>query len=130
MNTYRSKAWAIALISLYVTWKLTQASHPPLWFIMTLTLFAGVVLPLWILRGTAYSLGEEQLDVACGPFRWKIPFSEIQSVTLASSRTYCPALSQEQVHIRYADDRVLIISPLDRKQFLQDLKGHCPQLAA
>ncbi len=138
MNIYKSKVdtglaatlLVFALVSLYVTWLLTQQPNPPLWFVMLITLFIGAVLPIWVLRSTHYVLeNDNALLVASGPFRWTIPLSEIKEITPAHSYCYCPALSQDQLHIRYSDDKVVIISPQNRDLFLSDLKSRHPAAA-
>ncbi|MBB3101772.1 PH domain-containing protein [Azomonas macrocytogenes] len=139
MSTYKSKVdtgfaailLVIAIVSLYITWLLTQAPNPPLWFIPTVTLFLGAVLPLWVLRATRYSINNDALLIVSGPFRWTVPFSQIKDVAPVRARcsSYSPALSLDRLRIEYADDKTLLVSPENRDQFLKDLQERRPATA-
>jgi len=84
-------------------------------------LVIGCGLPLWMFFSTRYVIDAETLTVRCGPFRWQIPLADITAVEPTRNPLSSPALSLDRLAIRYADDRRLMVSPADKRGFLDAL---------
>lgn len=84
---------------------------------------------LWALYTTEYFISETELLARSGPFRYRVPLSEIESVTSSRSPQSSPAGSLDRLLILWsAGERRLLISPEPRREFLQELSGRCPHL--
>ena len=59
----------------------------------------GAIFPIWILQATYYVLGDDQLFVRCGPFRWTVAVASIESVKRTRNAMSGPALSLDRVQI-------------------------------
>ena len=87
---------------------------------------AGAVFMLWILYGTFYVFSGDRLVIRCGPFRFAVPLSEIDSVEPTSNPLSSPACSLDRLLLRYGTRRMMI-SPADKAGFLAELQTRCPQ---
>ncbi|SFK84340.1 PH domain-containing protein [Nitrosomonas aestuarii] len=85
------------------------------------TLIAGAGFPLQILISTKYILKNESLDIISGPFSWKIPIESITSVQEVQNALMSPALSFDRLEIKYGEDKVIMVSPANKKAFMQTL---------
>ncbi len=74
-------------------------------------------LPIWLLWSTRYIVTDDLLAVRSGPFFWNIPREDIHSLAPSRSPLSSPALSLERIEISYGDDKVLLVSPDDRRGF-------------
>jgi membrane protein YdbS with pleckstrin-like domain len=83
----------------------------------------AVGLPLWILLGTRYELGSTELMVRCGPFRWRVPLAEIQTIRPTRNPLSSPALSLDRLEIRYGIGRVIMISPDQKDAFIRAIEN-------
>ena len=72
-----------------------------------------------LLIGTHYTVDGNTLRVVSGPFRWKVPIDQIQSVEATRSPLSSPALSLDRLRIRYGTNRQIMVSPADRRGFLR-----------
>jgi hypothetical protein len=80
-------------------------------------------LLIWVIVGTYYRFDGGVLVVCSGPFRWRIPVKEIQSIEPSNSPVSGPALSLDRLCIRYGEPpRIMLISPRDRSGFLQEFE--------
>ncbi|MHA7815019.1 MAG: PH domain-containing protein [Pseudohaliea sp.] len=86
-------------------------------------LLVGIGLPLWLVASTRYTLTDEVLRVTCGPFRWRIPLGQITGVTPTSNPLSSPALSLDRLCIAYGSGKSVLISPEDKRGFIDDLEG-------
>ena len=82
----------------------------------------AVAFPIWLLVSTYYVVDEETLLIRSGPFRWRIPRSEIRSVQPSRSPLSSPALSLDRLEIRYSGNRSILVSPSDREAFMTALQ--------
>ena len=72
-----------------------------------------------LLIGTHYTVDGNILRVRSGPFRWKVPIDQIESVQPTRSPLSSPALSLDRLQIRYGAGRRIMVSPADRSGFLR-----------
>lgn len=126
---FRSKidAWLAAVLVLGVLVTLTAAGHllvagGGLTAAFSLVLL-GAVLPLWVLSGTHYAVNDTGLRIASGPFRWRIPLSEIESITPTRNPLSSPALSLDRLRIEYGGGRWIMVSPRDKERFLLEFRA-------
>ncbi len=134
-KTYPSKcdAWLVAvlaaagLLSLWVTVGTFLESPGP--GIAGLALFlATAAFVVWIFTRTFYVLTATDLLIRSGPFRWSIPLANIQRVHPTRNPLSSPALSLDRLEIRHAFGAIMI-SPEDKRRFLEDLVERTPGLA-
>lgn len=86
----------------------------------------------WIYFGTYYEFREEYLYCRSGPFLEKIPYDCIKSVRLCENLLSSMALSSKRIEIRQHDKGFVTgttyISPVNREEFLEELKRKCGSL--
>lgn len=109
-------------VSLLAALEVIIAASPNAWWLALLIALPGVGLPAWILLGTRYRLDDRELRIVCGPFRWRILLSTIQSVEPSSNPIASPALSLERLRIDYGAGQTVHISPPDRDGFRRELE--------
>src|SRR5262245_37306789 len=66
----------------------------------------GGGLPLWLLYSTPYEISGAALHIRSGPFRWRIPQSQVPRVTPSRSLISSPALSSDRLRIEYGRGKV------------------------
>jgi hypothetical protein len=69
-----------------------------------------------------YTLTDERLIIRCGLLTDEVPLRRIKQAEKSSSLWSAPALSLQRIKLTL-DDGSRVISPLDRDQFLTDLKA-------
>lgn len=109
-------------VSLYTSFKIILGGPPITWMALLLPMGVGIALPTWLVLTTHYTLQAGQLLVSSGPFKWRIPVADIARITPTSNPLSSPALSLDRLRIEYGRDKVLMISPRDKEQFLQELE--------
>jgi hypothetical protein len=82
---------------------------------------------VWVLYGTFYEFAGELLVIRCGPFRFRVPLSELDSVEPTSNPLSSPACSLDRLLLRYGNRRIMI-SPADKYAFLANLQLRCPRV--
>ena len=75
-----------------------------------------------VFRNTYYELGKEELRVVSGPFRWKIPLSEITNIRPTRNPLASPALSMDRLKVSYGKRKFVLISPADKDGFLRAIR--------
>ena len=100
--------------------------HETRWVLLILAVTFGFVL--WLFLSTTYELGDRDLVVRAGPFRWRVPLDSLESARPARNPLSSPALSLDRLELRYGAGKWLLISPRDRDRFLQDLAARAPQI--
>lgn len=129
-TVYRSRidvwiAVVLALVigvSLYTCVELFAVGVGGSWWILAITLGAGIVLPLWLLLGTRYTLQPDQLTVRSGPLQWRIPVADISAITPTRSTMSSPALSLDRLRIDYGPGQWVMVSPRDKQRFIKDVE--------
>jgi membrane protein YdbS with pleckstrin-like domain len=81
---------------------------------------ALTLMNLVLTRPCRYTLTADSLNVRCGLMSKTIPLQRIQGAELTLSLLSGPALSIKRVRIQLDKGR-LLISPVDRQQFIDDL---------
>ena len=79
-------------------------------------LFVGLLL-----ARTYYEVDGQKLRIVCGVFSWTIPLDQIHSVEATRSPLSSPALSLDRLRIRYGKNRSMLVSPLNKPQFIAAL---------
>lgn len=118
-----------AIVALAAIVPLARLPSAGIW-IAALLAGVGVALPLWVLLGTHYTLTDSTLQVRSGPFRWRIPLSEINGIEHTRSPLSSPALSLDRLQISYGRGSLLMISPRDRDAFMRELAARGVAAAA
>jgi len=85
-----------------------------------LALGLAVVLPLWSVLATRYTLTDEVLQVRSGPFVWRIALRAVNGIEATRDARSSPALSLDRLRIDYGDGRSLMISPAGKQDFVRD----------
>mgnify|MGYP005750795339 CR=1 FL=1 len=125
MIFYSKKDWWMTLI-IFGTVAMSVAAVIPLFFetlnagtiITFLVIGLTVLLVLGIYFRTYYFVEEDIVRVVSGPFRWKVPISEITSIRATKSILSSPALSMDRLELKYGKYRYIIISPEDKNGFV------------
>jgi len=96
-----------------------QAGDPRAAVGLVVTALLIVALIGSLLTGTHYTVDGNTLHVVSGPFRWKVPVDQIQSVQATRSPLSSPALSLDRLRIQYGTRRRIMVSPADKAGFLR-----------
>lgn len=81
-----------------------------------------VGLVAWVNFGTYYLLGDEDLKIQSGPFRWTVPIAGIHRVTPTRTPWSSPALSLNRLRIEYGNGKQILVSPDRRETFIRRLR--------
>jgi hypothetical protein len=85
-----------------------------------------LVLPIWLLLDTNYTVTGEELRIHSGPFRWRIALSEVRAVSPSRSWLSSPALSLDRIRVQYGVARSVLVSPREKQRFVDCLRERCP----
>jgi len=110
----------IALV--FIVWKLIHAPIPGRWLIAVPVLLLGVCLPISIFVSTTYRITDKSLRIRCGFFKWEIPLQDISKVESTNDPFSSPALSLDRIRIEYGQAKSVLISPVNKGEFLHDLR--------
>ncbi len=125
--TYRSKvdAWLVAVVLAGLlagpTFAYTSGGAESLIRVLPASGFVLLVIVVlaWPVR---YTTTDDALKVRSGLLlRWTVPFHSIQRVVPSRSALSSPAWSLDRLRIERTDGGLLLISPADKADFLQDL---------
>lgn len=90
---------------------------------------ASATLVLWTFANTGYEITKSELIARSGPFRWRVRLEAIEAVVPSRAIQSSPALSLDRLEIRHRDSPYgTLVSPKDRKGFLDALLLACPHL--
>jgi hypothetical protein len=99
---------------------------------VALPVLAGEVLLFgfiaWVFAGTRYIVGERDLLIRSGPFRWRVELADIASIRPTSNPLSSPALSLDRLEIRHGHGKWVLISPRDKSGFLEAMTARSPGL--
>lgn len=127
MKKYPSKIdlWVAALlacITVTIGWTAWQSSNA----------VGFTILAAWIgcLAVTAvpcyYVLEDDHLFIRAGVWKWRIPYADIQTVTPSQSVLAGPSLSFQRVEIISGEAGSVLVSPVNRDEFINELKQRLP----
>jgi hypothetical protein len=92
-------------------------------------------LLLWMFMATSYEIGESDLIVRLGPFRWRAPLNSIEEVVSTTGFHLIVGLglawSMDMLHVKYRKTNgktawPVSISPRDKARFLEELAWAAP----
>ena len=107
----------VALVAVMVT--------PTPWPVRAFIIVAMVLVTFLlfaVFRNTCYEVGADELRVVSGPFRWKIPLSEITDIQPTHNPLSSPALSMDRLKVSYGKRKFVLISPADKDGFLRAMR--------
>lgn len=127
---YKSKTdtWLVAVLmgamvlSVFSIYLVLASGHLVSWWFIPFTCAVGLGLPLWLLLSTHYTIELQHLLIQCGPLKWRIPLADINAITPTRNPLSSPALSLDRLRIDYGKGRSIMISPINKEQFLRDLE--------
>jgi hypothetical protein len=130
-KVYRSKidAWLLVVliagmaVSGFGALQVIAAGTAGGWWTGIAIALVGIGLPLWLLVATYYRFEGDELTVRCGPFRWRIPISEIAEVAPTSNPISSPALSLDRLKIVFGKGRTLLVSPREKEGFRSEIES-------
>ncbi len=99
----------------------TEVLREPALVVAIIVVVAGIVLIAWVGLATYYEIDSKELKVVSGPIRWHVPLRDITAVEETRSPLSAPALSLDRLRVCYGDNRTIVISPRDKKKFIQRL---------
>ncbi len=120
--------WLLVLIAgsalgcVYAAGSVAFSGEPARWVIAGILLLSAAGM-IWVLGSTTYTLTKSELRVRCGPFRWRVPLSEIRGVTPTRNPLSSPAPSLDRLRIEYGRGGSIMISPTDKDGFLRELES-------
>ena len=97
----------------------TQTGNPVAALSIVVTALLIVALIGSLLVRTHYTIMGNTLRIASGPFSWKVPIDQIESVKATRNPLSSPALSLDRLQITYGNGRRVMVSPADKTGFLK-----------
>jgi Bacterial PH domain len=94
-------------------------------------LLATAAFLWWLVATTFYVVGDTDVLIRSGPFWWRVPLHEIDSITPTWNPLSSPALSLDRLWICYRvgnRKRAIMVSPLDKAGFLRCIVDKVPEL--
>jgi uncharacterized membrane protein YdbT with pleckstrin-like domain len=130
-KVYRSKVdtWlgvilgAVPIPLMFIIWKLFHEPVHGKWFIILPIFLIGICLPIALLASTRYTITENTLSIRSGLFKWEIPLKEISTIELTNDPLSSPALSLDRLRIEYGQGKYIMISPVNKVEFIRDLQA-------
>ena len=91
-----------------------------------------VGITLWILKGSYNKFDEEELIVKLGPFSTKVKYENIKEISTSKNWMSSWALTNKRVAIKVHSKTFfkgnLQIGPMNREEFIDELKRRCRNL--
>ena len=103
-----------------------QSGSAPDVMVLAAVVALTLILPIWLLLDTNYTLTADELLIRSGPFRWRIALSDVREVSPSHSWISSPALSLDRLRIRYGAGRNILVSPREKQRFIDNLHQRCP----
>jgi hypothetical protein len=89
-------------------------------FVQALGVIAAALgLPVWLMFGTYYYVGQDILRIRSGPFTWTIALDTITDIRPSRAPWSSPALSMDRLAIHYGNGKRMLVSPADKAGFLK-----------
>ncbi|WP_426304001.1 PH domain-containing protein [Acidovorax facilis] len=119
---------ATAVAGLAGPFVLNSGGSPPLLALVAAIVALTLLLPLWLVLDTNYTLTADDLLIRSGPFSWRIALDDVREVSPSHSWISSPALSLDRLSIRYGADRSILVSPREKQRFIDALRQRCPSV--
>ncbi|MBF7095908.1 PH domain-containing protein [Alkalibacter mobilis] len=91
-----------------------------------------IISLLWIYYGSYFEIRDTYLLCKVGPFSERIYYDQVESVKMGEGILISMALSREYIEIKHSKKRndlvITYISPLDREEFVKELRKRCYNL--
>src|SRR3990167_4315870 len=113
----KALAAATAVAGLAGPFVLNSGGTPPMLALLAVIVALTLLLPLWLVLDTNYTLTADDLLIRSGPFRWRIVLGDVREVSPSHSWISSPALSLDRLSIRYGADRSILVSPREKQRF-------------
>ena len=115
----------IAIVGMLAAFVAVLVDDTPLWLQVVVAaasvLFCALLLA--VLKSTYYVVEDGTLRIVSGPFRWKIPVSEIVEVVPTRNPLSAPALSLDRLKVTYGKRRYMLVSPEDKGGFVRAIEN-------
>ena len=121
-------AAATAVAGLVGPFLLNSGGTQPMLALMAVIVALTLLLPLWLVLDTNYTLTADELLIRSGPFRWRIALGDVRELSPSHSWISSPALSLDRLRIRYGADRSILVSPREKQRFIDALRQRCPSV--
>ncbi|GAA4383326.1 PH domain-containing protein [Hymenobacter koreensis] len=82
----------------------------------------------YIVLGTRYTLTDGVLNIASGPFSWRVPVDSISRVQPTNNPLSSPAPSLDRLAINYNKYDTIMVSPRDKAAFVAALQQLNPTI--
>jgi hypothetical protein len=122
--------WAAALLMFAAALVMAIAPGPlVLRIAIPVVLVLSSDLMLWTLYSTRYLLTNSGMKIRSGPFRWWVPYADIEHVAPTRSALASPACSMDRLQVVCRGASIgLMISPEQKSDFLKDVVALSPLL--
>jgi hypothetical protein len=116
-------SWTTALLMLVAGLSLAMTPSPlALRIVVPMLLVLSSDLMLWTLYSTRYLLTDSGMKIRSGPFRWWVPYADIEHVAPTRSVLAGPACSLDRLQVVCKGSSLgLMISPERKSEFLTDV---------
>ncbi len=94
-----------------------------LWGTVMLVVVGVLTVPL------RYVFQSDRLHIRSGWLEWNLPYSTLRRAAPSLNPLSAPAWSIHRVKLESADGSFILVSPDDRKSFMEELAARCPHLA-
>lgn len=101
---------------------LVEPTPWPVRIVTAVTVVLVTALLFSVFRNTWYEVGETELRIVSGPFRWKIPFEDIVEIKPTRNPLSAPALSMDRLKITYGRRKFMLVSPANKEGFIAALE--------
>ena len=103
----------VALITVLV-----EPTPWPLRIVTAVIVVLVTALLISVFRNTGYEVGETELRVVSGPFKWTIPLEDITDIRPTRNPLSAPALSMDRLKISYGKRKFVLVSPANKEGFI------------
>jgi hypothetical protein len=125
LDTWLAAVIAVpAVVALGIAATLLVSDMPARWPIALLLGALGGVLPLYVIGATRYTVGDGEIRIVSGPFRWRVALRDIRTVRPTRNPLSSPALSLDRLRIEYGASKWVMVSPRDQDAFVRALRRH------
>lgn len=124
MNKYKSKiSWKlIAFLAVMFSFMGFEVVTNPINWLALIVLLLCLLFIIHLFTSISYTIIEDELKVKAGFLvNTKIPISSIHKIKETNNLISSPAASLDRLEIFYGKYDSIIISPLDKNEFIQDL---------